>query len=63
MKAGDLVNHIMKRGYGIGIIVGIRAEAESVHPHLNTVYNVAWASIGTIGWAWDYDLEVLSESR
>ena len=61
MKIGDLVNHIMKDGYGIGVIVGIRTDADAVVR--NTVYDVMWQSIGTIGWAWDYDLEVISEDR
>ena len=62
MKTGDLVNHIMKRGWGIGVIVGLRTLAPPKACQ-NLVYNVAWQSIGTIGWAWDYDLEVISESR
>ncbi len=60
MKAGDLVNHTMKRGWGIGIIVGLRTNLDR-HLGSNLVYNVAWQSIGTVGWAWDYDLEVISE--
>jgi hypothetical protein len=62
MKAGDLVNHIMKGGYGIGIIVGIRL-SQNGQFYENAVYNVMWRSTGTIGWAWDYDLEVISEGR
>jgi len=62
VKPGDLVNHIMKRGWGIGIVVGLRTNLDR-HLGPNLVYNVAWQSIGTIGWAWDYDLEVISESR
>jgi len=63
MKPGDLVNHIMKRGWGIGVVVGIRTRSMDQRRARNLVYNVAWQSIGTIGWAWDYDLEVLSEGR
>ena len=65
MKAGDLVKHIMKGGWGIGIIVGLRLDASLTgrRRYENAVYIVAWQSIGTIGWAWDYDLEVISEDR
>ena len=62
MKSGDLVNHILPRGWGIGVVVGLRLPERPGHG-LNKVYNVAWQSIGTIEWAWDYDLELVSESR
>jgi hypothetical protein len=61
MKAGDLVNHIMKGGWGIGILVGVRNG--HFDEDCDVVYNVAWQSIGTVGWAWDYDLEVISEGQ
>ena len=58
MKVGDLVKHVFSER--IGVIT------EKVHDPVamnNDVFDVAWNN-NTIGRnIWDYDLEVISESR
>ena len=60
MKVGDLVKSI--KPYGdpkVGVIIEI---ANIPGQRENKVFKVLW-STGTIAGIWDYDLEVINESR
>jgi hypothetical protein len=62
VRVGDLVRHVMKHSNGIGLIAGVKP-TRAHRLSQNITYRVYWQSLNIVGWAWDYDLKVISESR